>query len=288
MTAHHRPAINQPMQLEDKIALVTGAGRGMGQAIAVAFAREGAHLALADLNESIAEETSIAVRELGRRSLITRADVGNVADIDRMVAETVDTFGRIDILVNNVGVGKHYLHVNYPGEPEHKGLSMMDTTEEEWDIIFKVNAKATFFCTQRVASQMIKQGQGGRIINIGSAGWKFHRYPSNADGAYGSAKAAVITMTRTAALQLGRHNINVNVIVPGLTRTPSYEYLMEDLSQQMGVPVDELIRRNSDMVPTGRISEPEDIAAMAVFLAGQGARNITGQELNVNGGLVMH
>ena len=134
------------MVLEDKVALVTGAGRGMGRAIAMALAREGAAVALAEIDAETLEEAATAVRGLGKPSLAIHADVGDLSDIDRMVQETVDLFGHVDILVNNAGVTRY--------------LNIMDVREEDWDRIHRVNAKGVFFCMQRAAREMIRQGQG--------------------------------------------------------------------------------------------------------------------------------
>jgi NAD(P)-dependent dehydrogenase (short-subunit alcohol dehydrogenase family) len=259
------------MLLEDKVSLVTGAGRGIGRAIALGLAREGSHVVAADIDRPAAQGTSTTVLEMGRRSLAVRADVGSLADIDSMVRKTVDTFGRIDILVNNAGVTRQ--------------LSIMEITEEEWDRILRPNAKGTFFCMQRVARELIAQGGGGRIINMSSLAGKGQKNTSNA--AYASSKAAIIAMTQIGAHQLGRHNINVNAICPGITRTPMLEAVMEGRSKGLGVSVEELERQMSEGVPIGRFNEPEDIADMAVFLAGPGSRNITGQALNVDGGILV-
>lgn len=260
------------MALENKVALVTGAGRGMGRAISLALAAEGAQVVVSDINMEEVEDTSIAVRQLGQASLAINADVGQLDDIDRMVKETVEGFGRIDILVNNAGITRY--------------IDIMDVEEEDWDRIHRVNAKGSFFTMQRVAKELIKQGEGGRIINIASIAGKGYSGTSNA--AYAASKGAVIAMTYIAASQLGQHDINVNAICPGSTLTAMAESTMAQRAESMGVPVGDLQARRSERIPIGRSNEPEDIAAMAVFLAGAGARNVTGQTFNVDGGLVMH
>ena len=260
------------MQLENKVALVTGAAPGMGRSIALHYAREGAQVAVADIDGDGAEATGIALREMGRPSLALQADVGDLADIDAMVQRTVDAFGRVDILVSNAGVTR-YLHV-------------MDITEADWDRIHRVNAKGVFFCLQRVAREMIQQGQGGRIINIASIAGKGYAGTSNA--AYAGSKGAVIAMTQIAAHQLGPHDINVNAICPGFTRTSMSETNRVERAQRTGVSVEELDQQRTTNIHIGRVNEPEDIADMALFLAGPGSRNITGQAFNVDGGLVMH
>ena len=260
------------MELEDKIAVVTGAGRGMGRAISLQLAEAGAHIAVSDINAESVEDTAAAVKELGRQSLAVPADMGNVDDIDRMIAQAKATFGRIDIMVNNAGVTKY--------------LYIMDVVEEDWDRIHRVNAKGAFFGMQRAAREMIEQGSGGRIINIASIAGKGYSGTSNA--AYAASKGAVLAMTMIAAHQLARHDINVNAICPGVTLTAMGEETMAGRAATSGVSIEELAQARDARIPIGRANEPEDIAAMARFLSGPGARNITGQSFNVDGGLVMH
>lgn len=260
------------MQLEDKIALVTGAGRGMGRAISLQLAEAGANIAVSDIDASTAEDTAVAVKQLGRESIVLPADMGDLQDIDRMFRQAKDAFGRIDVVVNNAGVTKY--------------LDIMDVQEEDWDRIHRVNAKGVFFCMQRAARELIDQGQGGRIINIASIAGKGYAGTSNA--AYAASKGAVISMTSIAAHQLGGYDINVNAICPGSTLTEMGRETREQRAETLGVPLEELQSRSASSIPIGRPNDPEDIAAMALFLAGPGARNITGQAFNVDGGLVMH
>ena len=266
------------MQLEDKIAIVTGAGRGMGRAITLHLAREGAHVVAADIDGAGAEQTSAAVRGLGRQGLAIEADVGEVADIDRMVRQTVEAFGRIDIGVNNAGVTRR--------GGTARQLLITDISEEDWDTFSRVNARGVFFCMQRMAQAMIRQGDGGRIINIASIAGKGYIGASNA--AYAATKGAVIAMTGIAAQQLAEFDINVNSICPGPTRTGLGGTSWEERAEQQGLSLQEYEQQRAAGIPIGRFNEPEDVAAMAVFLAGPGARNITGQAYNVDGGLVMH
>ena len=260
------------MVLQGKVALVTGAGHGIGQAIALRLAEDGADVAVADIDYDTAEQTGIAVRELGRRAAAIQADMGSVADIDRTLHETVRELGRIDILVNNAGVTQH--------------MRFLEIGEEDWDRIHAINAKGAFFCMQKAAREMIRQGQGGRIINIASIAGKGYVGSSNA--AYAASKGAVIAMTYMAAHALGGDDINVNAICPGITDTSMRQSIVARRSQELDTPIEELQRRIRESVPIGRTNEPADIAAMAGFLAGPGARNITGQTFNVDGGLVMH
>jgi NAD(P)-dependent dehydrogenase (short-subunit alcohol dehydrogenase family) len=257
------------MNLANQVALVTGAGQGIGKASALALAAAGAHVIAADIAGRKAEETAEAIMSLQRRALPVQADVGDLRDIDRMVRQTFDEFGQIDILLNNAGVTRR--------------ADIMELTEEDWDRIHRVNAKGVFFCLQRVAREMIPR-RSGRIVNIASIAGKGYDGTSNA--AYAASKGAVISLTKTAAQQLGRHNINVNSVCPGVTRTALSEANLHIRAQQEGVTVEEMERRRADVIPLKRANDPEDIAAMVVFLASAGARNITGQCFNVDGGLI--
>jgi len=257
------------MELYDRIALVTGAGQGIGRACALALASAGASVAAVDINADGAQTTAAAIESKGRRALALRADIGSVAEIDRVVAEAISAFGRIDVLVNNAGVTRR--------------AYIMDLTEADWDSIHRVNAKGVFFCLQRVAREMIPRRSGG-IINIASIAGKGFAGTSNA--IYAASKGAVISLTKTAAQQLGRHNINVNAVCPGIVRTPLYAAIVRTMAEKEGVPIEDVERRGIERVPLQRANEPEDIAAVVVFLASPGARNITGQSFNVDGGLI--
>ena len=260
------------MSLINQVALVTGAAQGMGRAIAMRLASEGANIVATDINGRLAEQTSIDIRELGHEAIAVEADIGDIDDMNRVVDEALNAFGRIDILVNNAGVTRF--------------ADIMDLTVEDWDRIHRVNARGVFFCLQRVAREMISQGDGGRIVNIASIAGKGYSGTSNA--AYAASKGAVISMTHIAAHQLGRYDINVNAICPGVTRTEMSINNMAQRAENLGVPMDELEAQRNAVIPIGRANEPDDIADMAAFLAGPGSRNITGQAFNVDGGLVMH
>jgi len=257
------------MILKDKVVLVTGAGAGIGEAIAVAMAEAGAQVVSADIDGDAAQASADKAAAFQGKTLAVQADVGNLGDIDRMVETTLGEFGRLDIIVNNAGVTRR--------------AYIMDLTEEDWDRIHRVNAKGVFFCLQRAARVMIDQG-GGRIINIASIAGRGYAGTSNA--AYAASKGAVIALTKTAAQQLGPHNINVNAICPGVTRTPLGDRNLVVRAEEQGVSIEEALENHLKPIPIGRANQPEDIAAMAVFLASPGARNITGQAYNVDGGLV--
>jgi NAD(P)-dependent dehydrogenase (short-subunit alcohol dehydrogenase family) len=257
------------MNLSNQVALVTGAGQGIGKASALALAAAGAHVVVADIAAPRAEETAEAIMSQQQPALAVQADVGDLRDIDRMVRQTLDAFGQIDILLNNAGVTRR--------------ADIMDLTEEDWDRIHRVNAKGVFFCLQRVAREMIPR-RSGRIINVASIAGKGYEGTSNA--AYAASKGAVISLTKTAAQQLGRYDINVNSVCPGVTRTALSDANLQIRAQQEGVSLEEMERRRAERIPLRRANDPEDIAAMAVFLASPGARNITGQNYNVDGGII--
>lgn len=258
------------MSLEGKIALVTGAGSGIGESIALGLAEAGATVACADINRAAAEMTAEKVSSAQVPSMPITADCGDVASINAMVDQCVTRFGRLDIIVNNAGVTR--------------SAYIMDLTEADWDRIHRVNAKGVFFCLQAAARQMIAQGGGGRIINIASIAGRGFKDTSNA--VYAASKGAVIALTKTAAQQLGQHDINVNSICPGITFTAILDDLLETRAAEQGITVADMRARIEKPIPIGRGNTPADIAAMAVFLAGPGARNITGQSYNVDGGLV--
>jgi NAD(P)-dependent dehydrogenase (short-subunit alcohol dehydrogenase family) len=262
------------MILQHKIVLVTGAGAGIGRAIALMMAENGATVAAADIDASAAERTAAACRGNNRRALAIEADCGDVASIDAMIGRAVSELGRLDVIVNNAGVTRY--------------AYIMDLSEADWDNIHRVNAKGVFFCLQRAARQMIAQferdGSGGRIINMASISGRGYAGASNA--AYAASKGAVIALTKMAAQQLGRYNINVNAICPGITRTDLGARNAVVRAAERGVTVEALNAEQEKGIPIGRANMPEDIAAMALFLASPGARNITGQSYNVDGGLV--
>jgi NAD(P)-dependent dehydrogenase (short-subunit alcohol dehydrogenase family) len=254
--------------LQDKIALVTGAGAGIGRAIALGMAAEGASVAAADIDLAAAQKTVAAMNS--NQALAIQADCGDVASIDAMIEKTVAQFGRLDVIVNNAGVTRF--------------SDIMDLTEADWDRIHRVNAKGVFFCLQRAAREMIDRKTGGRIINMASISGRGYAGASNA--AYAASKGAVIALTKMAAQQLGRYDINVNAICPGVTRTELGQRNSVTRAAARGITVEQLQAEQEAAIPIRRANTPEDIAAMAVFLASPGARNITGQAYNVDGGLV--
>ena len=257
------------MTLNGKVALVTGAASGIGKACALALAEAGAHVVVADINAAGAQATVDAIAAFQRRAVAVPTDVGDLAQIDNMVKQALTAFGQIDIVVNNAGVTRR--------------ADIMELTEADWDRIHRVNAKGVFFCLQRVAREMIPR-RTGRIINIASIAGKGYAGTSNA--AYAASKGAVISLTRTASQQLAKFDINVNSICPGVTLTALSNDNLAVRAREAGVSVEEMQRLRVADIPLRRANDPEDIAAMAVFLASPGARNITGQNYNVDGGII--
>jgi NAD(P)-dependent dehydrogenase (short-subunit alcohol dehydrogenase family) len=257
------------MMLKDQVAVVTGAGQGIGAATVKALAEAGAIVVAVDIDGALAEKVTQSLRAHQHRTLGIAADVGSVPDIQRMVDRAIADYGRIDILVNNAGVTRR--------------ADIMELTEADWDRIHRVNAKGVFFCLQTVARTMIPR-RSGRIINIASIAGKGYVNTSNV--AYAASKGAVISLTKTATQQLGQHNINVNAICPGVTRTALSDANLRVRAQQEGLTLEAMERRRAEVIPLQRVNDPEDIAAMAVFLSSPGARNITGQSYNVDGGII--
>lgn len=255
------------MLLSGKVAIVTGAGSGIGKAVALRLAREGATVVAADLNLETARTTAEEIRAAGASALEMRVDVREVAEIPALVDSAVGTYGKIDILVACAGI------VNIKG--------ILDITREDWDRIFEVNARGLFFTLQAVAKQMVKQGSGV-IVNLASAAGRGPR-PTNAH--YAASKAAVISLTQSAAVALAPHGIRVNALCPGVVETPMWDQIDRESYEQFGIPVGEHRRERVSNVPIGRIEVPDDVANVVAFLVSSEAAYITGQTLNVDGGI---
>jgi NAD(P)-dependent dehydrogenase (short-subunit alcohol dehydrogenase family) len=256
--------------LEARTALVTGGGRGIGRAIAAVLAREGARVAVADIDEVAAKEVAQDLRQqYGAEALPIRVDCGDVAEIQAMVDTAMGEFSRIDILVNNAGTTFR--------------CGLFDISEAGWDNIHRLNAKGAFFCLQRVALEMVKNG-GGRIVNIASIGGRGYHGVSNV--AYAASKGAVIAMTHTAAQQLGPSNINVNAICPGFTSTELSDAYADTIAEQLDSTHESVLSDIEQSIPIGRVNSPLDIAEGVLFLVSDAARNITAQAYNIDGGLV--
>jgi 3-oxoacyl-[acyl-carrier protein] reductase len=247
------------MTLEGKIALVTGASRGIGREIALELARQGANVAVNYAgSESKANEVVDEIKAMGKEAFVIKCDVSNSEEVAAMVKETVDRFGKLDILVNNAGITKDNL--------------LMRMKEDEWDDVININLKGVFLCTKAVTRQMMKQ-RVGRIINITSV-VGVSGNPGQAN--YVAAKSGVIGLTKTTAKELASRNITVNAIAPGFITTDMTDKLSEEVKAEM-----------LKQIPLARLGEPKDIAKMTAFLASDDSSYITGQTLHVNGGMVM-
>ena len=258
------------MSKKNKTACITGAGNGIGRAISIAMGNEGYNIVCADINSDHANETLDIIKKNNGLGIVIKTDVTNFLDIKKMVSNTIESFGSIDVLVNNAGVTRT--------------SGIMDLTEEDWHWIHNVNAKGTFFCLQETARQMIKQKNGGRIINMASVGGKGFVDVSNA--IYAASKGAVISLTKTAAQELGKYEITVNAICPGITHTNILSDIIKKRSLEQNKTESEIIKHYVRDIPLGRANEPEDIAAMVIFLSSEGAKNISGQSYNIDGGLI--
>lgn len=254
------------MEFHQQVAIVTGAAKGIGASISRALAAAGARVVCADIDGKAAGNIA---KELGGDCMPLTVDVGDVDSIETMLDQTMEQFGQLNTIVNNAGVTR--------------SAYIMDLTESDWDRIHQVNARGVFFCLQGAARRMI-EGDGGRIINIASIAGRGYAGTSNA--AYAASKGAVISLTKTAAQQLAKHDITVNAICPGVTRTELLEQIFTTIEESQGISKAEAEARAARPIPLQRINEPEDVAAMAIFLASPGARNITGQAYNVDGGLI--
>ena len=276
------------MKLEGKVAIVTGAGRGIGRGIAHCLAEEGADVVVCSRTLAEVERVAEEVKALGRKSLAVKVDVTDANQVAQLVQGTLSAFGKIDILVNNVGGGRTKPGVS-GGDTTGKGFGIVELDDEDWNGAYEVNLKSEVYMCKAVVPHM-KARKSGKIINISSIAAKTgdsHRMP------YSSIKGAVITFTWSLAKELARDNINVNCICPGLIYTPLWEREAEQLwravpsYREVKEPKDIFLRYVKKLVPLGREQTSEDIGHLVVFLASEDAKNITGQSINVDGGMVM-
>lgn len=247
------------MNLVNKIAIVTGAGRGIGKAIAIALAREGANIIALDIDIQTAKEVAKEIESLDRQALAIRVDVSDSKEVNRMVQSVLKKFKRVDILVNNAAIIR-------------RG-SIEDLTEEDWDRVIDVNLKGAFNCMKAVVGIMKKQ-KYGKIINISSIAGKTGDF--TAAPCYGASKAGMSCLGKSLARELASYNINVNVVAPHAIKT--------DLSKEWSEEKRKSIIAD---IPLGRMGEPEDVAEAVVFLVSDKAKFITGEVLDVNGGCLM-
>lgn len=249
------------MNLKEKVAIVTGGNSGIGLAIVLELARQGANLVIDYIANPEAEMAlEQQVHALGDRAIGVKADVSQVADLQALVATAVREFGRVDIMVNNAGVETR--------------TSILDTTEAQYERVLAINLKSAFFGTQLAAQQMIRQGGGGRIINITSV---HEDWPMPGNTAYCLSKGGMRMLTRTAGVELAPHNILVVGVGPGAVATPINLGTMND-------PV--LLKKLNAAIPLGRMARPEEIASLVAFLAGDGASYMTATTLFADGGIM--
>lgn len=246
------------MFLKDRVALITGGARGIGRQIAILFAQEGSDMAICDVNQEALEMTKKEIYGLGRRAEIFAVDVTNLQQVEEMVNKILDKFQKVDILVNNAGINRDSLIVRM--------------SENDFDSVIAVNLKGAFNCTKSVSKVMMKQ-RYGRIISIASIiGIMGNAGQSN----YAASKAGVIGLTKSVAKELASRNVNVNVIAPGFIETDMTAKLADDVKSQM-----------LTLIPLNRFGKTSDVAKVALFLASEGSSYITGQVIQVDGGMVM-
>jgi 3-oxoacyl-[acyl-carrier protein] reductase len=246
------------MRLENKVALVTGGARGIGREIALSFAKEGADLAIGDVNLQEAENTCRDIEALGRKAMAVELDVTKFAKVEEAINKILDKFTKIDILVNNAGITKDGL--------------MLRMNEPDWDAVIAVNLKGTFNCTKAVSKVMIKQ-RSGKIVNIASIIGIIGN-PGQAN--YSASKAGIIALTKTSAKEFASRNININAVAPGFIQTEMTAKLPDELKQKM-----------LGAIPLNKFGTPVDVANLCLFLASEDAAYITGQTIVVDGGMVM-
>ena len=246
------------MRLKDKVALITGGARGIGRAIGLTFAREGADIAVADVNLEIAQQTVLEIQDLGRKAMALEMDVTNYEKVEEGVNKILDKMGKVDILVNNAGITKDNL--------------LLRMSQADWDAVINVNLKGTFNCIKAVSRPMIKQ-RSGRIISIASIIGLMGN-PGQAN--YAASKAGIIALTKTVAKELASRNVNANAVAPGFIQTEMTAKLSEEVKKKM-----------LEAIPLAKLGTPQDVANICLFLASDEASYITGQVITIDGGMVM-
>ncbi|MFO7810642.1 MAG: 3-oxoacyl-[acyl-carrier-protein] reductase [Candidatus Delongbacteria bacterium] len=245
--------------LKDKVAIITGSARGIGRAIAEKYAAKGASVVISDILQDKADETAVEIaEEFKTRTLAVKTDVSVYKQVEDLIKQTTEKFGKIDIIVNNAGITKDNL--------------IMRMSEDEWDMVIDVNMKGVFNCTKAVTRPMMKQ-RSGRIINITSVVGEMGN-PGQIN--YSASKAGVIAMTKTTAKELGSRGIRVNAIAPG--------FIVSEMTDRLSDQAKESLTK---LIPVGSLGHPGDVADAAVFLASDMSDYITGQVINVDGGMVM-
>jgi meso-butanediol dehydrogenase/(S,S)-butanediol dehydrogenase/diacetyl reductase len=260
------------MLLKDRIALITGAGSGIGQGVALRFAREGARLALLDNRPEALDETSAQLKDTGAEFECYTGDVSVTEDVEGSFKQAIERFGGLDICVNNAGIG------NPP-------MPIVQMTDEGFDRTIAVNLRGVFLCMRAAARQMIAQGRGGRIISVSSQAGKTG-YPILAP--YSATKGAVILLTQALAKELGAFKITVNCVCPGTIDTPLLRSGVEPIAQASGQSFEDFLLKNMPPIVLGRVGYPADVAKVITFLASDEGDYMTGQAINITGGQEMH
>ena len=259
------------MELENKIAVITGAGRGIGRAIALAYAREGANLVLAARSQEALEETRTMVEELGRKALVVPTDIRSEDSVHNLAVKALQHFSRVDILVNNSGIAG-------PTTP------LWDIKLPDWEDTFAVNVTGAFLCSRAFLPGMIQQ-RSGSIIFISSMTGKRPLYGRTP---YAGSKMALVGIARTLAWEVGEYGLRVNVISPGPVEGERIKRVVRNQAAAQGISEEEALRQFTSSSPLGRLVPPDDIAEAAIFLASDKAASITGEDMNVSSGTVMY
>jgi meso-butanediol dehydrogenase/(S,S)-butanediol dehydrogenase/diacetyl reductase len=255
--------------LKDKVVIVTGGARGIGAAIVSGFVEEGANVTIGDIRVELAEDLAAKMKGRVRKIVVVRTDVTKKSDAKELVARTMKEFGKVDILVNNAGVVQEKLFV--------------DIEEGDWDRINRINAKGVYIVTQAVVPHMIT-ARYGKIVNISSRSGKDGQIGLSH---YAASKFAVIGLTQALAKELGEYNINVNAVCPGIIPTAMWDKILAVRAERHGLPREQIFDNLLRQVPLRRPQNPDDIAKVVLFLSSEVSRNITGEAINVNGGLRM-
>lgn len=252
-----------------QVAMITGAGSGIGKACALRFAQEGAHVVCLDVNDAGNEATAQECRQYGVETLTMHCDVTQEEDIERAVQAAAERWGRIDVLVAAAGL--------------YRGASLPEVPLKQWQLVIDVNLTGVFLSNRAVAPIMMKQ-QSGSIINISSMAGKTS-WPASAE--YSASKSGVIGLTRSVAMELAPYGATANTVCPGNTRTEMVQYVAATIAAREGISPEEWLNQRAKDCPMGRFAEPWEIAGVVAFLASEDSRYITGQAIEVDGGMVM-